>query len=221
MNHPTLCLTPLLDGGSQITPSKADFDHYIFPALQVHQCTVFTWQGFSSRGTKGVPSVKSCWKLPPCPTEPMSAGSQTDPSLAKAKPISNDGSKSEITYLRSRKIPMCNSILQQERGVRQCEQNYSADSKFSEEGGGGGAPGAGAEVPVQPMQKTMVKQAVRCSPWRSTVEQISTCSPWRTTHRRRWTPIGGSDLVESPCWSRVLAGPVDPWRQEPMPEQVF
>ena len=32
-----------------------------------------------------------------------------------------------------------------ERGVRICERNNSADTKVSEEGGGGGAPGAGAE----------------------------------------------------------------------------
>ena len=32
------------------------------------------------------------------------------------------------------------------------------DTKFGEEDGGGGAPGAGAEIPLQPMEKTMVKQ---------------------------------------------------------------
>jgi len=31
--------------------------------------------------------------------------------------------------------------------VRTCERNYSADIKFSEVGEGGGAPGAGAEIP--------------------------------------------------------------------------
>ncbi|GAB0201689.1 hypothetical protein GRJ2_002634500 [Grus japonensis] len=36
----------------------------------------------------------------------------------------------------------------------------SADTKVSAEGGGGGAPGAGAEIPLQPVVKTMVKQAV-------------------------------------------------------------
>ena len=33
-----------------------------------------------------------------------------------------------------------------------------------EEGGGGGAPGAGAEIPLQPVVKTMVKQAVPLQP---------------------------------------------------------
>ncbi|GAB0175667.1 mitochondrial enolase superfamily member 1 [Grus japonensis] len=32
-------------------------------------------------------------------------------------------------------------------------------------------------------------------------------------------PEGGCDPVGSPCWSRFLAGPVDPWREEPTLEQ--
>ncbi|GAB0185548.1 AN1-type zinc finger protein 5-like [Grus japonensis] len=33
-------------------------------------------------------------------------------------------------------------------------------------------------------------------------------------------PKGNCDPVGSLRWSRLLAGPVDPWRQEPTPEQV-
>ncbi|GAB0185779.1 cAMP-dependent protein kinase inhibitor alpha [Grus japonensis] len=69
----------------------------------------------------------------------MPAGSKMDLPLAKAEPISNGGSK------------RCS----QKRGVRRCERNNSADTKVSEEGGEGGAPGAGAEIPLQPMEKTM------------------------------------------------------------------
>jgi len=46
--------------------------------------------------------------------------------------------------------------------VRRCERNNSADTKVSE-GGGGGCPGAGAEIPLQPV-KTMVRQAVPMQP---------------------------------------------------------
>ena len=53
--------------------------------------------------------------------------------------------------------------MQQERGVIRCERNNSADTKASEEGGGG-APGTGAEIPLQPMVKTMVRQAVPLQP---------------------------------------------------------
>jgi len=86
------------------------------------------------------------------------AGSRTDPPLAKAEPISDGGSTSGITYLRREKK------LQQERGVRIRERNNFPDTKVSEEGGTGGAPGAGAEVPLQTMEKTMVRQAVPLQP---------------------------------------------------------
>jgi len=47
-----------------------------------------------------VASVRSCKKLPPCLIEPVPASSQMDPLLTKAKPISDGGSASVITYLR-------------------------------------------------------------------------------------------------------------------------
>jgi len=43
--------------------------------------------------------------------------------------------------------------------MRLCERNNSADTKVSEEGEGGCTPGAGAEIPLQPVMKTMVRQA--------------------------------------------------------------
>ena len=33
-------------------------------------------------------------------------------------------------------------------------------------------------------------------------------------------PEGGCDTMGSPCWSRILAWPVDPWGEEPTLEQV-
>ena len=45
--------------------------------------------------------------------------------------------------------------------MRRCERNNSADTKVSEEGGGGGAPGAGAEIPLQPVVRG---QAVSLQP---------------------------------------------------------
>ena len=35
------------------------------------------------------------------------------------------------------------------------ERNSPADTKVSAEGGGGGAPGTGAEISLQPMEKTV------------------------------------------------------------------
>ncbi|KAK4811169.1 hypothetical protein QYF61_019800 [Mycteria americana] len=59
------------------------------------------------------------------------------------------------------------------------------------------------------------------TPWRSTVEQISTLQPVENPMPEQVdAPKGGCDPVESPRWSRFLAGPVDPWREEPTLEQA-
>jgi len=52
----------------------------------------------------------------------------------------------------------------------------------------------GADLHLQPMEDT-------------TLEQID-------------APEGGCDPVETPCWSRLLARVMAPWRKEPMLEQV-
>ncbi|GAB0176471.1 hypothetical protein GRJ2_000112300 [Grus japonensis] len=92
----------------------------------------------------------------------MPAGSKMDPLLAKAEPISDGGSTSGVTELRRGKKHQ--EQLQTERGVRRCERNNPADTKVSEEGGRGGAPGTKAEIPLQPIEKTMVRQAVPLQP---------------------------------------------------------
>jgi len=59
--------------------------------------------------------VRSCDKVPPCPKEPMPAGSKTDPPLAKAEPISDGGSTPGITELRQRRK---NTVVKQQRRER-------------------------------------------------------------------------------------------------------
>ena len=56
-------------------------------------------------------------------------------------------------------------------------RNSFADTKVSEERGGGGAPGTAAEVPLWPVEGPMVEQAVSLQPMGPTVEQISTLQP--------------------------------------------
>jgi len=76
-------------------------DYDILKCTYLHEwCSGFAWQGFTTGRATRVGPVRSCEKLPPCPIEPMPAGSKTDPLLAKAKPINNGGSASVITYLR-------------------------------------------------------------------------------------------------------------------------
>ncbi|GAB0203597.1 epimerase family protein SDR39U1 [Grus japonensis] len=88
----------------------------------------------------------------------MPAGSKMDPPLARAKPIS----ASVITYLRRKTKELRKSFCNQ-REEREDVRN-SADTKVSEEGGGGGAPDTRAKIPLQPVVKAMVKQAVPLQP---------------------------------------------------------
>ncbi|GAB0188319.1 hypothetical protein GRJ2_001297200 [Grus japonensis] len=148
----------------------------------------------------------------------MPAGSKMDPPLAKAEPISDSSSAIGKTHLRRGKNLLRNS--RQERGARICERNNSADTKVSE-GGGGGAPGARAEIPLQPMEKTVVRQAVPLQPMQDDggadihLQLMEDPTPEQVD-----APKGSCDPGGSLCWSRLLAGPVAPWREEPTPEQV-
>ena len=63
-------------------------------------------------------SVRSCKKLPLDLIKPVLAGSKTDPPLAKAKPISNGGSTSGITYLRKGRKKALGGNGSKEREVR-------------------------------------------------------------------------------------------------------
>ena len=59
--------------------------------------------------------MRSCKKLPPCPIEPMPAGSTLDLLLAKAEPISDGGSASGITDLRRGRGEKTYTVAAEER----------------------------------------------------------------------------------------------------------
>ncbi|GAB0206066.1 hypothetical protein GRJ2_003072200 [Grus japonensis] len=105
--------------------------------------------------------------------------------------------------------------------MRRCERNNSADTKVSAEGGGRGAPSTREEIPLQPLEKTMVRQAVLLQPKEVHGGAEIPLQPVEDPRPEQVeTPEGGCDPVGSPRWSRLLAGPVAPWREEPMAEQV-
>ncbi|GAB0179334.1 acid sphingomyelinase-like phosphodiesterase 3b [Grus japonensis] len=136
----------------------------------------------------------------------MPASTKMDPLLAKAEPISHGGSTSGITQLRRGKKHQ----FQPERGVRRCERNNSADTKVSEEGGGGGAPGAGAEIPLQPVEKTMVRQAVPRQPMEVHGGADSHLQPMEDPMPEQVdAPEGGCDPVGSPRWGRFAGRTCD------------
>ncbi|GAB0207745.1 AN1-type zinc finger protein 5-like [Grus japonensis] len=131
----------------------------------------------------------------------MPAGSKTDPLLAKAEPISDGGSASVITYLRRRKKLLHNCSWM--RGVRICERNNSADTKVSEDRRGGSAPHARAEIPLQPMEKTMERQAVPLQPMEDDGGADIHLQPVEDpTPEQVDVPRGSCDSMERPHWSR-------------------
>jgi len=105
----------------------------------------------------------------------------------------------------------------------QCERDNSADTEVGEEGGAGGAPGAGAEIPLQPMEQIMVRQAVPLQPMKVHGGADLHLQPMEGTPTSEQVnaPEGGCDSVGSLCWSRLPPGPADPWREELTPEQVW
>lgn len=81
-----------------------------------------------------------------------SACSKMDPPLAKAELMSEAGDTSEIRKVKNRSAAVVREWVK-------CVGICSADTKVSAAGGGGGATGARAEIPVQPpLVKTMVTQ---------------------------------------------------------------
>ncbi|GAB0177951.1 AN1-type zinc finger protein 5-like [Grus japonensis] len=72
------------------------------------------------------------------------------------------------------------------------------------------------------MEKTMVKQAVPLQPMEVDGGADINLQPLEDpTPEQVEAPKGGGDPVGSPCWSRLLTGPVAPWREQRTPEQVW
>ncbi|GAB0176257.1 hypothetical protein GRJ2_000090900 [Grus japonensis] len=70
------------------------------------------------------------------------------------------------------------------------------------------------------MEKTMVRQAVPLQPMKDDGGADIHLQPVEDPMLEQGeAPEGGCDLMGSPRWSRLLAGPVTPWREEPTPEQ--
>ena len=87
-----------------------------------------------------------------------------------------------------------------------------ADTKISEEGGGGVAPGAKAEVPLQLMERTMVDQAVPLQPKEDYIRAnlcTAACGGPLTEAAEYF--LNELQLMESPTWSRFILKDCSPW----------
>jgi len=63
----------------------------------------------------GMASMRSCKKLPHCLITPVPAGSNMDLLLAKAKPISDSGRTSGLTYLRRGRKNCCERAVERKK----------------------------------------------------------------------------------------------------------
>ncbi|GAB0187363.1 AN1-type zinc finger protein 5-like [Grus japonensis] len=71
------------------------------------------------------------------------------------------------------------------------------------------------------MEKTMVRQIVPLQPMEDDGGADIQLQPMEDpTSEQVDTPEGVWDPMGSLCWSKLLAGSVDPWREERTPQQV-
>ncbi|KAJ7404541.1 protein pxr1-like [Pitangus sulphuratus] len=123
----------------------------------------------------------------------MPASSKKDVLLAKAEPIRNGGSN---IFKKGKKKSYCAGVIV---AKEQSERNSSADIKICGEGEGGDAPGATAEIPLQPV----VLAAVPMEVYRGA--EIHS-QPVEETHARAGGCLReGCEPMGNTCWSRVLA----------------
>ncbi|PKU41474.1 ubx domain-containing protein 4 [Limosa lapponica baueri] len=120
---------------------------------------------------------------------------------------------------------LCNSS--QKRGVRICKKNNSSDIKVSE---GGGAPDVGAEIPLRPVVKIVLRQAVLLQPmevnggadihlqpvgfpcWSKGMHPKETVTPWEAcAGAGSWQDLW-THGERTPRWSRFAGRTCDPHR---------
>ncbi|KAJ7413896.1 hypothetical protein BTVI_42119 [Pitangus sulphuratus] len=147
----------------------------------------------------------------------MPAGSKRDMLLAKAEPFRSDSNTSVIIVKNKQSYCTYEIAAREKNGVRTCEKNSSADTKVSGEGGGGGAPEAGAEIPLPPVVQTTLAvvplqpMEVHGGPGDAEIH----LQPMEETHAGAGRcPRQCCDPTEGPCWSRLLTGTCWPMERE-------
>lgn len=107
------------------------------------------------------------------------------------------------------------------RAIRTHERKNSAHTMVSEEGVSGSSEDTGAEISWQPVMMTMVRQAVPLNSMEVHSGAGLYPHPLKDhTPEQKDVLEGGCDPVESSHWSRLLIGPVTPWKEKPTLAQV-
>ncbi|GAB0183599.1 AN1-type zinc finger protein 5-like [Grus japonensis] len=76
-------------------------------------------------------------------------------------------------------------------------------------------------IPLRPLEKTMVRQAVPLQPMEDDGGADIHMQPMEDAMLEQVeAPRGDCDPVGSPHWGKLLAGPVAPWKEEPTLEQI-
>ena len=101
------------------------------------------------RDAAGAASVRRGWG---CPVPDTAGSSRLQPTHRRAQ-LSPSAKMVVKMYLRKGK-----EMPQRQRKRKKSVRNDPADTKLREEGGGGGAPGARAEIPLQSLEETMAEQ---------------------------------------------------------------
>lgn len=106
--------------------------------IGVAQPGFWEWEGYR------VAPESSCLKLPHVQQRQLLLAPKVDRLLAKAGPIRKSGNASVIKYLRRNQNKSCVAVSLETR-EKWSENNNSADTQVSGEGGAGDATGEGGE----------------------------------------------------------------------------
>lgn len=101
------------------------------------------------------------------------------PAGAKAERVSDDSGASVIRYLRKGLKIQCNSCEREGSKEEKYGRSNPSETPRSVKKEVGGVLGMGAEIPLQPMEKVMVKQFVLLEPMEFHSGADPPCSPWR------------------------------------------
>jgi len=133
-----------------------------------------------------------------------------DLMLAKAKPVSDSGSASVVTYLRRGRKNCSETTVEREERDDVKEKTLQTPRSVKKEGE------EVLKVPEHLVMKTMVRQAVPLQFMEVHGGADLHLQPMEGTPRQsRWMPEGSCDPAVSPRWSRLLPGPADRGERSP------